>query len=116
MLPGNNSKGRIKRADAAGAIYHMLNRSNRRATIFVKDADYEAFERILRDAVAKFDVDFQLLCAANHGHLVVRPQVDGELSRFAQWRTLTHTPRYHAHHHSAGEGHIYQGRFTSFPV
>jgi len=58
MLPGNNSKGRIKRADAAGAIYHMLNRSNRRATIFVKDADYEAFERILRDAVAKFDVEF----------------------------------------------------------
>jgi len=26
--------GRIKRADAAGAIYHMLNRGNRRATIF----------------------------------------------------------------------------------
>ena len=35
--------GRIKRADAAGAIYHMLNRGNRRATIFEKEADYEVF-------------------------------------------------------------------------
>ena len=32
--------GRAKRADEAGAIYHMLNRANRRATIFHKDADY----------------------------------------------------------------------------
>jgi putative transposase len=24
--------------------------------------------------------------------------------------------RYHAHYHSSGEGHVYQGRFKSFPV
>jgi putative transposase len=30
----------------------MLNRANWKATIFEKDADYEAFERILADAVA----------------------------------------------------------------
>lgn len=28
--------------------------------------------------------------------------------------TLTHTQRWHAHHHSAGTGHLYQGRFKSF--
>ena len=53
---------------------------------------------------------------SNHWHLVVRPKADGEMSRFAQWLTLTHTQRYHIHHHSAGEGHLYQGRFKSFPV
>jgi len=31
------------------------------------------------------------------------------------WVTLTHTMRYHAHYHTAGEGHVYQGRFKSFP-
>ena len=31
--------GRAKRADEAGAIYPMLNRANRRATIFHKDAE-----------------------------------------------------------------------------
>ena len=24
--------------------------------------------------------------------------------------------RYHAHYHTSGEGHVYQGRFKSFPV
>jgi len=77
--------GRMKRADAAGAIYHMLNRGNRRTTIFEKDADFEAFERILVDAVAKFEIDLFSYCVlSNHWHLVVRLQVDGELSRFAQ--------------------------------
>ena len=32
------------------------------------------------------------------------------------WLTLTHTQRWHAHYHSAGTGHLYQGRFKSFPI
>src|SRR6185437_2087226 len=32
------------------------------------------------------------------------------------WLTLTHTQRWHAHRRSAGSGHLYQGRFKSFPV
>jgi putative transposase len=52
----------------------------------------------------------------NHWHLVVWPREDGELSRFMAWLTLTHTHRWHAHRHSAGSGHVYQGRFKSFPV
>jgi putative transposase len=52
----------------------------------------------------------------NHWHLVVWPRSDGELSRFVGWLTLTHTQRWHAHRHSAGAGHLYQGRFKSFPV
>jgi putative transposase len=52
----------------------------------------------------------------NHWHLVVWPRKDGELSRFVGWLTLTHTQRWHAHRHSIGSGHLYQGRFKSFPV
>src|SRR3954468_23181959 len=52
----------------------------------------------------------------NHWHLIVWPRQDGELSRFVGWLTLTHTQRWHAHRHSAGAGHLYQGRFKSFPV
>ena len=29
---------------------------------------------------------------------------------------MTHTQRYHADHQTAGYGHVYQGRFRSFPV
>jgi putative transposase len=52
----------------------------------------------------------------NHWHLVVWPNRDGELSRFVGWLTLTHTQRWHAHRRSAGYGHVYQGRFKSFPI
>jgi len=52
----------------------------------------------------------------NHWHLVVWPREDGDLSAFVGWLTLTHTQRWHAHRHSVGLGHVYQGRFKSFLV
>ena len=52
----------------------------------------------------------------NHWHLVLRPRAAHDLSRFMAWLTLTHTQRWHAHHHATGIGHLYQGRFKSFPV
>ena len=32
------------------------------------------------------------------------------------WLTRTHTQRWHAHYHDVGGGHLYQGRFKSFPI
>lgn len=52
----------------------------------------------------------------NHWHLLVWPREHGELSRFVGWLTLTHTQRWHAHRRSIGSGHLYQGRFKSFPI
>src|SRR5690349_16171191 len=52
----------------------------------------------------------------NHWHLVLWPRRDEDLSRFMAWVTLTHTQRWHAYRQSAGNGHVYQGRFKSFPV
>jgi putative transposase len=48
--------------------------------------------------------------------LVLWPKTDGQLSRFMQWLTMTHAARWHAHRHSVGRGHLYQGRFRSFPI
>jgi putative transposase len=53
---------------------------------------------------------------SNHWHLVLWPQEDGDLSTFMAWLTLTHTQRWHAHRATTGTGHLYQGRFKSFPV
>jgi putative transposase len=94
-----------------------LNRANARMTIFEKEGDYEAFERVLEEAVERFETRLLAYCVMpNHSHLAVWPREDGELSRFVGWLTLTHTQRWHAHRHSAGSGHVYQGRFKSFPV
>ena len=52
----------------------------------------------------------------NHWHMVLRPRQDGDLAEFMRWLTVTHTQRWRAHSHSEGEGHLYQGRYKSFPV
>jgi len=52
----------------------------------------------------------------NHWHFVVRPQTDSQLSDFFRWLTHTHTMRWHAHYHTEGTGHLYQGRFKTFPI
>ena len=109
--------GRPKRVAAGGVVYHVLNRANARMTIFEKESDYESFEQILEEAVARVDMRLLAYCVMpNHWHLIVWPRKKGDLSRFTGWLTLTHTQRWHAHRNSAGSGHVYQGRFKSFPV
>ena len=78
-------------------MYHVLNRANARMTIFRDDADYEAFERILLEAVERTRTRLLAYCLMrNHWHLVVWPKQDGELSQFVGGLTLTHTQRWHA--------------------
>ena len=108
---------RPPRADEAGGLYHCLNRGNLRADIFHKEADFKAFERVIAEALEIHQVElyaFQLM--SNHYHLVLRPLVDGEMSRFMAWVGTTHTMRYHAHYHTGGQGHVYQQRYKSFPI
>jgi putative transposase len=52
----------------------------------------------------------------NHWHLVLWPARTGQLTAFVRWLTHTHTMRWHAHYHTSGSGHLYQGRFKSFPI
>ena len=109
--------GRPKRTAAGGVIYHVLNRANAGMTIFEEDDDYEAFERVLLEAAQRYDMRllaFQVM--PNHWHQVLWSREDGDLSRYTGWLTLTHTQRWHAHRRSTGSGHLYQGRFKSFPI
>ncbi|QDV64247.1 transposase [Crateriforma conspicua] len=108
---------RQRRVDEAGGIYHALNRGNARQAIFRKEEDYQAFERTLADGLERYDVELFSYCLMpNHWHLVLRPLADGMMGRFMRWVTATHTLRHHAHYQRAGEGHLYQSRFKSFPV
>jgi putative transposase len=87
------------------------------ATLFAKATDYEAFVRVLSEALDWVDIRLLAYCAMpNHWHLVVWPQRDGDLSEFMCWLTLTHAQRWHAKHDTQGTGPLYQGRFTAFPV
>jgi putative transposase len=120
-VPGRGVKlydmPRRGRSAPGGRVYHVLNRGNGRRLLFYKDADYKAFEKVLEQAAARTPLEVLGWCLMpNHWHLVLRPRADGQLSEFMHWLTVTHTQRHHAHFHKAGQGHLYQGRFKSFPV
>ncbi len=101
-----------------GLVYHVLNRRVMRLPLFEQDGDYFAFERVLASSLERPDAPALLAWClmANHWHLVVRAGRRTNLSTWMQWVTVTHTHRWHAHTHTAGEGPLYQGRFKSFPV
>jgi putative transposase len=42
-----------KRADEAYCLYRALNRGNAKSDIFKKDADFDAFERILAEGLER---------------------------------------------------------------
>ena len=98
-------------------MYHVLNRAVGKLTLFEKDEDYAAFERVLEETYDRMEMRLLSYCVMpNHWHMLIWPHEDGELSEMLRWLTVTHTQRWHAHWHSAGTGPIYQGRFKSFPV
>ena len=109
--------GRALRANDGGVVYHALNRGNARQTVFAAAAEYEGFLRVFREAQQRVPMRVIGYCLMpNHWHMVLWPRGDGDLWRFLGWLTLTHTQRWHAAAGSAGSGHLYQGRFKSFPV
>jgi putative transposase len=96
-----------------------LNRANGRLRLFKKPADFAAFEEVLHAVHER--VPLRILgyvVLSNHWHFVVWPRRDeGPLvSEFFRLLTVTHAQRWHAHHGTAGMGHVYQGRFKSFPI
>src|SRR5207302_7815147 len=98
-----------------GYCYHVLNRGNGRRTVFHKEADFAAFAKLLRQAGERLDVRLLAYCVlSNHFHLLVWPRGDGDLSAYMMWLTTAHVRRYHRHYHSSG--HVWQGRFRSFPI
>ena len=108
---------RHPRVAPGGLVYHAINRATARLPLFEKDADFDAFERVIEYAQRQHPTRILAYCAMpNHWHFVLWPRHDGELSAFLRCLAHTHTQRWHAHHGTAGTGHLYQGRFKSFPV
>ena len=95
----------------------MLNRAVARLPLFEKPEDYDAFERVIVESFERESLPIFSYCLMpNHWHFVVRPKTKHQVTGFFRWLTNTHTMRWHAHHHTGGTGHLYQGRFKAFPI
>jgi putative transposase len=94
------------------------NRGNGRRRIFHTPGDYDAFLRVLAEALRRYPgVALLAYCLMpNHWHLVLRPAGDADLPAFMRWLMVTHVRRHHEAHRTRGGGHLYQGRYKSFPI
>src|ERR1700722_5358655 len=108
---------RIARVAPGGMVYHVLNRGVGRMRLFLSDADYAAWERVILETLPLAPMRICAYCwMPNHWHLVLWPEKDGQLSTFMQRVTNRHTQRWQRSKRRVGYGHLYQGRFKSFPV
>jgi len=108
---------RTKRVCPAGEVFHVLNRSVARLTIFENPEDYDAFMRVIVETWQQIPLPiFAMVVMPNHWHFVVKPTDDQQVTEFFRRLTVKHTMRWHAHYKTGGTGHLYQGRFKSFPI
>ncbi len=108
---------RAKRRTPGGIVYHVLNRANGKRMIFENAMDFAAFEKVLAEGLSLYPIRLIGYCImSNHWHLLLWPHEEGNLSMFMKWITMTHSHRWNAAHGETGYGHLYQGRFKSFPV
>jgi putative transposase len=100
-----------------GLVYHVLNRTVAGLPLFRKEADFEAFERIMIEAQQRHPTGIVAWCLMrNHWHFLLWPREEGEVTAFLRWLAHTHAMRWHVAHGTVGRGHLYQGRFKSFPI
>jgi putative transposase len=102
------------RIEYPGAIYHVLNRGDRREAIFKDDTDRERFLETLAEVCAKTDWEVQAYCLmGNHFHLVVetpRPNLVAGM----KWLLGTYTGRFNHRHKLFG--HLFSGRYKALVV
>jgi REP element-mobilizing transposase RayT len=102
------------RVEYPGAIYHVMNRGDRREPIFKDDLDRQEFLDTLGEACAKTDWQVHAVCLlSNHFHLVVEtPQAN--LVAGMKWWLATYTGRFNRRHQQFG--HLFSGRYKALMV
>ena len=102
------------RVQYPGALYHVLNRGDRREPIFKDDADRQRFLGTLGETCLKTGWQVHAYCLmANHFHLVVEtPQAN--LVAGMKWFLGTYTSRFNRRHKLFG--HLFSGRYRSLIV
>jgi len=98
-------------------VFHVLNRGVGRMRLFLKDADFDAFERGLAKTLESRPMRIVAYAVLpNHWHFVLWPKRDGDLGAFMQKLTITHVRNWQENRRRVGYGHLYQGRYKSFPI
>ena len=105
---------RQMRREYAGAIYHVMNRGDRREAIFRDAVDRRMFLAALTEACGKTQWQIHAWCLMrNHFHLVLEtPQAN--LVAGMKWLLGVYTKRFNIRHKQCG--HLFAGRYKALVV
>lgn len=102
------------RVEFPGAIYHVMNRGDRREPIFRGDDDRVLFLETLREACGKASWQVHAYCLmGNHFHLVVETP-GANLVAGMKWFLGTYTGRFNRKYRVTG--HLFGGRYKALVV
>jgi putative transposase len=106
---------RIARGLADKQTYHIINRGNRRESVFHDKDDYEKFMELLSIAKERYSIKIYAYCLMpNHFHLVIFTPKASALSQAMQWIGTSYVRYYNKRYQISG--HLWQGRYKSFIV
>lgn len=102
------------RVEYPGAIYHVMNRGNRKEAVFKDDQDRRRFVEALGEVCVRSDWQVHAFCLMpNHFHLVIEtPQPT--LVAGMKWLLGTYTGRFNRRHRLSG--HLFGGRYKALIV
>ena len=105
---------RMMRVEYPGAIYHVIDRGDRRENIFVTDVDRHDFLKTLAEACHKTGWQVHAWCLMNnHFHLILETP-GANLVEGMRWLLSSYTIRLNHRHQLSG--HVFSGRYKALLV
>lgn len=106
---------RIARVVVPGIPHHLTQRGNRRQVTFFGDDDYRLYRALMAEWCASCGVAVWAYCLMpNHTHLIVAPDSERGLRQAIGEAHRRYTR--HVNFREGWRGHLWQGRFGSFPM
>lgn len=106
---------RIARVVAPGIPHHITQRGNRRQKTFFLDEDYRLYLDLMAEWCKRCKVDIWAYCLMpNHVHMIAVPESEDGLRRAVGEAHRRYTR--HVNFREDWRGHLWQGRFNSFPM
>lgn len=95
-----------------GSYYHVYNRGDRKANIFLSPNDYERFFKRTKEYKAEFKVIILSYCLMpNHFHFLLRQDSDASLSSFMLKLGTSYAKYFNIKYEQVGS--LFQGRFKA---
>ena len=100
-----------KRIWYPGAVYHIMNRGNRRSDIFKDEEDFQVYLTILKQTMEKYTYTLYSYCLmTNHLHMQIET-TDVEIWNIMRYINLAYTKYFNNKYNFIG--HLFQGRYRA---